>query len=169
MSDSLWFHGVHHTRLPLSFTISQTVFHCLSLSSLSFTNSLSLCSRLCPLSQWHHLTISSSVTHFSYCPQSFPASGSFPMSQLFTSCGQSIGASVSVSVCPVNIQGWFPFRLTGFISLLFKDSQESSPSPHFESVNSSVFRMLYGLTLTSKYDYWKKNIALTTRTFVSKV
>ena len=120
MSDSLWFHGVHHTRLPLSFTISQTVFHCLSLSSLSFTNSLSLCSRLCPLSQWHHLTISSSVTHFSYCPQSFPASGSFPMSQLFTSCGQSIGASASASVLPMNIQGWFPLGLTGLISLLSK-------------------------------------------------
>ena len=120
MSDSLRLHGVHHTRLPLSFTISQTVFHCLWLSSLSFTNSLSLCSKLYPLSQWCHLTISSSVAHFSSCPQSFPASGSFPMSQLFTSRGQSIAVSASESVLPVNSQDWFPLGWTGWISLQSK-------------------------------------------------
>ena len=89
----------------------QTVFHCLSLSSLSFTNSFSLCSKLCPLSQGCHLTISSSVTHFSSCSQSFPAERSFPMSQLFTSGGQSIGASASASVLPMNIQSWFPYTV----------------------------------------------------------
>ena len=73
-----------------------------------------------PLSQWCHPTISSSVIPFFSCPQSFPASGSFPNSQVFTSGGQSIGASASASVLPVNIQGWFPLGLTGWISLLSK-------------------------------------------------
>ena len=79
-----------------------------------------VCSNSCPLSQWCHPTISSSVTLFSSCLQSFSASGSFPMSQLFTSGGQSIGASVSISVLPGNIQGWFSLGLTGLISLLSK-------------------------------------------------
>ena len=86
-------------------------------ASLFLTISWS-CSNSCPLSQWCHPTISSSVATFSSCPQSFPASGSFPMSWLFTSGGQSIRASASV--LPVNIQGWFPLRLTGLISLLSK-------------------------------------------------
>ena len=102
MSDSLRPHGLQHTRLP-----------CPSVSP-------QVCSNSCPLSRWYHRTISSSVTPFSSLPQFSPASGSFPMSQLFISCGQSIGASVSVSVLPMNIQGWFPLGLTGFISLLFK-------------------------------------------------
>ena len=76
-----------------------------------------VCSISCPLSQWRHPTISSSVVPFSSCLQSFPASGSFPMSWLFASGGQSIGASASVSVLPMNIQGWFPLGLTGLISL----------------------------------------------------
>ena len=73
-----------------------------------------VCSNLCPLSQWCYLTISSSAVSFSSCPQSSPASGSFPMSRLFASCGQSIGASASV--LPMNIQGWLPLGLTGLIS-----------------------------------------------------
>ena len=77
-----------------------------------------VCSNLCPLSRWCYLTISSSTTSFSFCFQSFPASGSFPLSRLFVSGGQSIGASTSASVLSVNIQGWFPLGLTGFISLL---------------------------------------------------
>ena len=87
--------------------------------SLSFTVSLSLL-KLMPVSQWCHPTISSCVTLFSSCPQSFPASGSFLMSQLFASGGQSIGASASAPVLPVNIQGWFPLGLTALISLLSK-------------------------------------------------
>ena len=75
-----------------------------------------VCSNTCPLSQWCHSTIPSSVTPFSSCPQSFPASGSFTMSWLFISGGQSFGASAVVSVLPINIQGWCPFRLTGLIS-----------------------------------------------------
>ena len=80
---------------------------------------LSVCSNSCPLRQWCHSTISSSVASFS-CLQPFPRSESFPMSWLFASGAQSIGASTSASVLPVNIQGWFPLRLTGLISLLFK-------------------------------------------------
>ena len=74
----------------------------------------------CPLSQWCHPTISSSVIPFSSCPQSFPASGSFQMSQLFPSGGQSIGLSASVSVLPMNIQGWLPLGWTGWVSLQSK-------------------------------------------------
>ena len=70
--------------------------------------------------------------------------------------GQSIGVSASVSVLRMNIQGWFPLGLTGLISLLSKDSQESSLTPQFKSINSLALRFIYGTTLTSIYDYWKK-------------
>ena len=84
--------------------------HCPSLSPW-------VCSDSCPLSQWCHPTTSSSVSPFSSCRQSFPASGSFTVSWLFASSGQSIGVSASVSVLPVNILGWFPLGLTGLILL----------------------------------------------------
>ena len=88
---------------------------------LSFTEkSPGVCSNSCPLSQWCHPTISSSVASFSSCPQSFPESGSFPRSQLFASGGQSTGASVLAPVLPMSIQGWFPLGLSGWISLLSK-------------------------------------------------
>ena len=77
-----------------------------------------ICSNSCPLCQWCHPTISPSIVLFSSCLQSFPAPGSFPMSQFFPSGGQSIGASASI--LPMNIQGWFPLGLTGLISLQFK-------------------------------------------------
>ena len=92
---------------------------------------------------------------FSFCFQSFPAPGSFPMSWPFTSGGQNI--RTSASVLPMNIQGWFPLGLTGLISLQSKDSQESSPTPQFESINSSALSLFYGLTLTSIHDYWKNH------------
>ena len=79
-----------------------------------------VCPSSCPLNQWCHPTISSSVALFSFCLQSFPASGSFPMSQQFTSGGQSIGAPATASVLPMNIQGWFPLGWTGLISLQSK-------------------------------------------------
>ena len=85
-------------------------------ASLFFT-APGVCSNSCPLSRWCHPTISSSVFPFSSCPQSFPASGSFQMSQLFASGGQSIRASVSASVLPMNIQDWFPLGLTSWIFL----------------------------------------------------
>ena len=100
MSDSLQPHELKHAMLP-----------CPSQSPRVFSNS-------CPLSQWCHPTISSSVVPFS-CPQSFPASGSFPFSRPFVSGGQSIGALASAPVLPMNIQAWFPLGLTDLISLLF--------------------------------------------------
>ena len=103
----------------------------------------------CQSSRWCHPTISSSVVPF-FCLQSFPTSRYFPVSQFFTSGGQSIGASASASVLPMNIQYWFPLELNSLI-------QESSPTPQFKSINSSVLSFLYGPTLTCMHDYWKKH------------
>ena len=99
---SLWPHGIQHARLP-----------CPSLTPRA-------CSNSCPSSQWCHSTISSSVMPFSSYLQSFPASGSFLMSQFLASCAQTIGVSASASVLPMNIQDWFSVRWTGWISLKFK-------------------------------------------------
>ena len=107
------------------------------------------CSNSCPLSQWCYPTISSSVASSSSCLQSFPASGSFPVSQLFKSGGQSIGASASVSVLPKNIQGWFPLGLVWPLCCSW-DSQESSPALQFKSISSSSLSLLYGPNFTSK-------------------
>ena len=104
------------------------------------------------LVQWCHPAILSSVFPFS-CPQSFPASVSFPMSQLFASSGQSTGASASASVLPRNIQGWFPLGLTGLISLLSKELSKVFPAPQFESISSSALSLLYGPVLTSIHNY----------------
>ena len=109
----------------------------------------------CALSWWCHPTISSSVTHFSSCPQSFPASRSFPMSWLFASGGQSTGASASVLL--INIQYWCPLGWTGLISLQSRDSQESSPASKFESINSLALSLLHGPTLTFIHGYWKNH------------
>ena len=110
-----------------------------------------------PLSWWCHPTISSSVTHFSICPQYFPAPGSFPMSCLFTSNGQTIGASASTTVLPLNIQGWFPLGLTGLTSLQSKGlSRVFSSTTQFEGINSLALGLIFGLTLTLVQDYWKK-------------
>ena len=100
----------------------------------------------CPLSRWCHPTISSSVFPFSSCPRSFPTSGCFQMSQLFTSSGQSIGVSALVSVLPVNTQDWSPLGWTGWISCSPRDSQESSPASQFKSINSSALSFLYSPT-----------------------
>ena len=131
VSNSLWPHGLQHTRLP-----------CPSLAPRTCTNS-------CPLSLWCHPTISSSVIPYSSCPQSFPATGSFLISWLFASGGQSIGASTSASVPPMNIQGWFLLGLTGLISLQSKGPQESSLTSQFKSLNSLSLNLLYDPTLTS--------------------
>ena len=108
---------------------------------------------LCPLSQWCHPTISSSVIPFSSCPQSFPASGSFPTSQFFASGGQSIGVSASTSVLPVNTQDSSPLRWTGWISLQSKGLSRIFSKPQFKSINSWALSFLYSLTLTSIHDY----------------
>ena len=112
-----------------------------------------------PLSRWCHPTISSSVTHFSSCPQSFPVSGYFPMSWLFTSGSQSIGTSASASVLPLNIQDWFPLGLTSLSSLQSLQSKGLSrlfSKTQFKSINSLVLSLLYGPILTSIKNYWKK-------------
>ena len=102
MSDSLWPHGLQHNSLP-----------CLSPTPKA-------CSNSCPLSQGCHPTISSFVVAFFSCLQTFPAPGSFPMSQFFALGGQSIRVSASASDLPMNIQAWFPLGLTGWISLQSK-------------------------------------------------
>ena len=113
-------------------------------------------SNSCPLSRWFHPNISSSVIPFS-CLQSFPASVSFQMSQLFSSGGQIIGVSASTTVLPMNTQDWSPLGWTVWISLQSKDSQGSSPAPQLKSISSSALSLLYGPTLTSIHDYWKNH------------
>ena len=110
-----------------------------------------------PSSQWCHPAISSSAVPFSSCPQSFPASESFPMSQLFTWGGQSTGVSALASFLPKKSQGWSPSEWTGWISLQSKDFQESSPTPQFKSINSSALSLLHSLTLTSIHDHRKNH------------
>ena len=107
MSNSLQSHGLQCARLP-----------CPSLSPR-------VCSSSCPLSQLCYLTISFSATYFSSCPQSFPESQSFPMSQLFVSGGQSIAAAASASVLPMNIQGWVSFRIDWFDLLVVQEILKS--------------------------------------------
>ena len=120
-------------------------------ASLSITNSQSLL-KLMSIESVRPSTISSSVIPISSCLQSFPASESFPVSQFFASGGQSIGASASASVLPMNIQDRFP--LGGLVGSPCSptDSQESSPTPQFKSINSSALNFLYSLTLTSIHD-----------------
>ena len=138
MSDSLLPFESQHTRPP-----------CPSPTPGVFPNS-------CPLSRWCHLIISSSVIPLSSCLQSFPASGSFQMSQLFASGGQSIGVPASTSLLPLNTQDWFPLGWTGWISLQSK-GLSTVLTPQFKSVNFSALSFLYSPTLTSVYDYWKNH------------
>ena len=139
VSNSLRPHGLQHSRPP-----------CPSPTPGVYSNA-------CPLSQWCHPTVSSSVVPFSSHLQSFPTSGSFQMSRSFTSSGQSFGVSASASVLPINIQDWPPLGWTGWISWQSRDSQESSPTPQFKSINSLVLSFLYSPTLTSIHDYWRNH------------
>ena len=111
----------------------------------------------CPLSRWCHPAISFFVVPFSSCPQSFPASGSFQMSQLFSSGGQNIGVSALASILTMNTQDWSP--LDGLVGSPCspRNSQESSPTPQFKSINSSVLSFLHSPTLTSIHDHWKNH------------
>ena len=136
LSDSLQPHGLQHDRLPCPSTPGA-------------------CSNSCPSSWWCHPTILCSVIPFSFHLKSFPASGSFQMSQFFTSRAQSTRVSALASVLPMNIQDWSPLGGTGWISLQSKGLSESSPTPQFKSINSSMLRFLYSPTLTSIQDYWK--------------
>ena len=131
-------HRLNHARLP-----------CPSPTPRVHSNSR-------PLSRWCHPAISSSVAPFSSHLQSFPASGSFQMSRFFTSGGQSTGVSASTSVLPVNTQDW-SLGWTGWSPCSPRDSQESSPTPQFKSINSWVLSFLYSPTLTSIHDHWKNH------------
>ena len=135
--DSVRPHGLQHARLPCPSPTPRA------------------CSNACPSSQWCQPTVSSSVVPFSSCLQSFPVSGSFPMSQFFASSGQSIGASASV--LPMNIQCWFPLGLTGLISLLPKGLSRVFSNTTVWRHHSSVLSLFYSPTLTFIHDYWKNH------------
>ena len=139
VSNSLRPHGLQHIRPP-----------CPSPAPGAYPNS-------CPLSRWCHQTISSSVVPFSSCPQYFPASGSFQMSQLFASGGQSIGVSASTSFLPMNTHDWFPLGWTGWISSqskwLSRDfSNTTVQKRQFFSAQLSLWS-----ALTPIHDYWKNH------------
>ena len=152
VSDSLPPRGLQHARLPCP------------------SKSPGACSDSFPLSQWCHTAILSSVILFSSCPQCFPVSGSFLMSWLFASCGQSTGASASASVLPMNIQDWFLLGWTGWISLQSKAWTLKSLLQHHSSKESilqcSAFFMVQ---FSHPYMTTGKTLALTRRTFVGKV
>ena len=138
VSDSLHRHGLQHTRLP-----------CPSLSP-------GVCSNSCPLSWWCYPTISSSVTSFSSCFQSFPASGSFPMSWLFTSGGQSIGVYLSISPSH-DYSGLISFRIDWFDHLAVQGALKSLQHHGSKASVLQCSAFFYGPTLTSVHDYWKNH------------
>ena len=133
VSDSLQPHGLQHTRPPCP------------------SPTPGACSSSCPSSRWCHPAISSSVIPFSSCLQSLPASGSFPMSQFFTSGGQSIGASASASVLPKKIQDWFPLELTGWISLQSKGRSGVFSNTRIQKHRFSGAQLSYCLYLAPIY------------------
>ena len=149
MSDSFQPHGLQHTRSSYP------------------SPSLEVCPCSCPLYQWCHPAISSSHTLFFFCPQSFPASETFPMSQLFTSDDQNTGVSASASLLPTRIPGWFPLELIGLISLLSK--RLSILQRH--SLKASVLQCssFFMFQLSQLNVITEKNIALIIQTFVGRV
>ena len=146
---TLWPHGLHYARIP-----------CPSLSP-------GVCSNSCPSSRWCYLTILSSAALFSVCLRSFPASRSFPVSQPFSSGGQSFGASASASVLSMNIQGWFPLGWTGWISLL---SQGTLKNLLQHNLKASILQHWAFFMVSHSHPYMTtgKTIALSIQTFVSK-
>ena len=132
VSKNLWPHGLQHARLP-----------CLSPTPRACWNS-------CPSSWWCHPTISSSVSPFSSCLQSFPASGSFPRSQFFISDGQSTGVSASASVLPMNIQEWFPLEWTG-LDLLAGQGTLKSLLQHHHSKASILWHSTFLIKISGKW------------------
>ena len=150
MSDPLQPHGLQHTRLPCP------------------SPSPGVCSNSCPLSQWWHPTILSWVVPFSSCLQSFPASGSFQMSQFFASGGQNIGVSASASVLPMNMQDWSPLECTGWISLL-SEGLSSLLQNHSSKASILWCSAFFIVQLSHSYMTTGKTTALTRWTFVGKV
>ena len=139
MSDSLLPHELQHARPP-----------CPSPTPGIHPNS-------CPLSQWCHPAISSSVIPFSSCPQSLPATESFPMSQLFAWGGQSTGVSASASFLPKNTQDWSPLEWISWISLQSKGLLRVFSNTRVQKHNSSTLSFLYSPTFTSIHDHWKNH------------
>ena len=139
VSDSLWPHGLQHARHPCPSPTPR------------------VCSKSCPLSWWWHPTISSSIIPFSSHLQSFPESGSFPMSQFFISGGPSIGVSASAQSFQWILRTDFPQYVLIGSPCSPRDSQESSPTPQFKSIDSLALSFLYSPTLTSIHDYWKNH------------
>ena len=150
-----------HVRLFVTTWTAAPQASCPSLSP-------GVCSNSCPLWQWCHPTISSSVIPFS-CLPSLPASGSFPMSQLFTSGGQSIGASTSALVFPMNIQGWFPLGLTGLISLQPKGLSRVFYSTTVWTHQFFSTQVFFIVQILHQYMTTGKTTTFTIRTFVGKV
>ena len=152
MSDSLWPHELQHARPP-----------CPSPTPRVHPNPYAS-------SQWCHPTILSSIIPFSSCPQSFPASGSFPMSQLFASGGQSIGVSASTSVLPMNTQDWSSSFTMDWLDLLAVQGTLKSLLQHHSSKASILQRSAFFIVqLSHPYTTTGKTIALTRWTFVDKV
>ena len=144
-------HGLQYTRLPCPIPSPR------------------VCLESCWLSQWCHSTISNTVTLFYSCSKSFPASGSFPMSQLFTSVGQSIGVSASASVFPMNIQDWFPLELIGLIFLLYKGLSRVFSSTTVWRRKFFSTQPFFIIQLSHPHMTTGKTIALIRWTFVGKV
>ena len=142
--------------VPQFFQLFATPWSTVCQASLSITNSWSIV-KLMSIESGCDPAISSSVVPFYSHLRSFPASWSFQMSQFFTSGGQSTRVLASKSVLPMNLLDWFPLGWTGWISLCPRDSQESSPTPQFKRINSSVLSFLYSPTLTYMHDYWKNH------------
>ena len=139
MSDFLWPHALQHARLPCP------------------SPAPGACSNSCPLSQWCQSIISSSAIPFCSLRQSFPASGSFPMSQFFASGGQSIGVSGSTSVLPVNNQDWFPLGWSVWSSLQSKGLSRVFSNTTVQKHQFFVLSFLHSPALTSIHDYWKNH------------
>ena len=150
MSNSLWPHGLQHTRLP-----------CLSSTPGGNSNS-------CASSRWYHPTISSSVVTFSSHLQSFQASVFFPVSQFFASSGQSIGVSASASVLPMNIQDWFPLGYQ-FHLLAVQGTVKSLLQHHSSKASVLQCSAFFIVQLSHPYMTTGKTTALTRQTFVGKV
>ena len=139
VSDSLWPHGLQHTRSPCPSQIPRD--H----------------PKSCASSRWCHPAISSSAVPFSSYSQSLSTSESIPMSQLFPWSGQSIRVSALASVLPKNTQDWSPLERTAWISLKSKGLSRIFSTPQFKSINSLVLSFLHNPTLTSIHDYWKNH------------
>ena len=135
--DSLWSHGLQHVRPPCP------------------SPSTGVCPSSCSLHLWCHPAISSSDALFSFCPQSFPASGTFLISRLFISDDQNTGASASASGLPMNIQGWSPLRLTDLISLLPRGISGVFSTLQFKGISSLAFSLLYSPALTTIHNHWE--------------